>query len=638
MNWTQELINSAIWLSQVYVVTLVCFGLTVWFLARRTVWGRQFWHLSGGYFSPRRSWKPILTIAFILFLTLAGVRLQVLFSNWYNTMYSALQDLNEAAFWLAMWLFAALATLHVLRSLLDYYIQQAFSIHWRTWLNNQLLNRWLDGQSYYRTQHLEKGVDNPDQRIQYDVTVFVQSSLTLSMGVVDALVSTVAFTLILWGLSGPLGLFGVEIPRAMVFLVFVYVLVATVLAIRIGRPLIMLNFLNERFNADYRYALVRLREYAESIAFYAGEKVEGTLLRGRFAQVISNAWAIVYRSLKFLGFNFSVTQAAVVFPFIIQAKRFFSEQITLGDLMQTAQAFGRLQDNLSFFRNAYDEFASYRATLDRLTGFNRAIDEAQQLPHPNLSNHTNQLTIRNLTVRTPNNQILIDTLNLSLAPGQALLIRGPSGAGKTTLLRAVAGLWPFCDGDVERPQEHLLFLSQKPYLPLGSLRQALYYPQMVSLKEDVLIDREGQKDAALASSGSAPQNLDEQVDTPVTVTPMATHQDPQARDVLEQVQLGHLIDRLDEVNDWSRILSLGEQQRLAFGRLLLAHPRVAFLDEATSAMDEGLEDAMYRLIRKRLPDTVLISVGHRSTLVRHHSKQLNLKGKGQWSVSNDLPA
>ena len=313
MNWTQELIDSAIWLSQVYVVTLICFGLTVWFLARRTVWGRQFWQLSGGYFSPRRSWKPILTIAFILFLTLAGVRLQVLFSNWYNTMYSALQDLNEAAFWLAMWLFAALATVHVLRSLLDYYVQQAFSIHWRTWLNNQLLGRWLDRQSYYRTQHLEKGVDNPDQRIQYDVTVFVQSSLTLSMGVVDALVSTVAFTLILWGLSGPLGLFGVEIPRAMVFLVFVYVLVATLLAIRIGRPLIMLNFLNERFNADYRYALVRLREYSESIAFYAGEKVESTLLRGRFAQVISNAWAIVYRSLKFWALTFRLRRRPLFF-------------------------------------------------------------------------------------------------------------------------------------------------------------------------------------------------------------------------------------------------------------------------------------------------------------------------------------
>lgn len=638
MNWTQELINSAIWLAQVYVVTLICFGLTVWFLARRTVWGRQFWQLSGDYFAPRRSWKPILTIALILFLTLAGVRLQVLFSNWYNTMYSALQDLNETAFWLAMWLFGTLATVHVLRSLLDYYVQQAFSIHWRSWLNNQLLNRWLDRQSYYRTQHLEKGVDNPDQRIQHDVTVFVQSSLSLSMGVVDALVSTVAFTLILWGLSGPLGLFGFEIPRAMVFLVFIYVLIATVLAIRIGRPLIMLNFLNERFNADYRYALVRLREYSESIAFYAGEKMESALLRGRFAQVISNAWAIVYRSLKFLGFNFSITQAAVVFPFIIQAKRFFSEQITLGDLMQTAQAFGRLQDNLSFFRNAYDDFASYRATLDRLTGFNQAIDEAQDLPRPNLNEHSHHLAIRNLTVRTPNNRLLIDKLNLSLTPGDALLIRGPSGSGKTTLLRAIAGLWPFCEGDVERPGDHLLFLAQKPYLPLGSLRQALYYPQIVSTKEGLLIDREEQKEAAVASSGSAPHNLDKQVDTPSKIVPLATHQDPQARKILEIVQLGHLTDRLDEVNEWSRILSLGEQQRLAFGRLLLACPRVAFLDEATSAMDEGLEDAMYRLIREHLPDTVLISVGHRSTLVRYHSEQLNLKGNGQWSMSNDLPA
>lgn len=654
MDWTSELISSGLWIAKTYAITLVCFALTVWLLARRTVWGRQFWQLSGAYFSPKRSLRPILAVAFILFLTLAGVRLQVLFSNWYNTMYSALQDLNEAGFWLAMWLFAALATVHVLRSLLDFYVQQAFTIHWRTWLNEQMLERWLGGESYYRTQHLKKGIDNPDQRIQYDVTVFVESSLTLSMGVVDALVSTVAFTLILWGLSGPLALFGTEIPRGMVFLVFIYVLVATIFAIRIGRPLILLNFLNERFNADYRYALVRLREYAESIAFYAGEKVETALLKHRFAQVISNAWAIVYRSLKFLGFNFSVTQAAVVFPFIIQAQRFFSKQISLGDLMQTAQAFGRLQDNLSFFRNAYDNFASYRATLDRLTGFTQAIEEATKLPKPEVQSAGQALKLDGLTVRTPAGKLLIENLNAQVHAGQAMLIRGPSGSGKTTLLRAIAGLWPYCDGAITRPQGQMLFLAQKPYLPLGSLRDALHYPNPVSgaLPENAgIADTATLEAAAVASAGSAPQNLDRLVantqfdhaDTPTTEAPsapdrstgaalQATH-DQRTRQVLDTVQLGHLADRLDEDADWSRILSLGEQQRLAFGRLLLAQPAAAFLDEATSAMDEGLEDAMYRLVAQHLPDTLLISVGHRSTLVRHHPVQLNLKGDGGWDIS-----
>lgn len=662
MDWTSELISSGLWIAKTYAITLVCFALTVWLLAKRTVWGRQFWQLSGAYFSPKRSIKPMLAVAFILFLTLAGVRLQVLFSNWYNTMYSALQDLNEAGFWLAMWLFAALATVHVLRSLLDFYVQQAFTIHWRTWLNEQMLERWLGGESYYRTQHLKKGIDNPDQRIQYDVTVFVESSLTLSMGVVDALVSTVAFTLILWGLSGPLALFGTEIPRGMVFLVFIYVLVATIFAIRIGRPLILLNFLNERFNADYRYALVRLREYAESIAFYAGEKVETALLKHRFAQVISNAWAIVYRSLKFLGFNFSVTQAAVVFPFIIQAQRFFSKQISLGDLMQTAQAFGRLQDNLSFFRNAYDNFASYRATLDRLTGFTQAIDDAAKLPKPEVQSAGQALKLDGLTVRTPSGKLLIENLNTQVHAGQAMLIRGPSGSGKTTLLRAIAGLWPYCDGAITRPQGQMLFLAQKPYLPLGSLRKALYYPNSVSHPADAgVADTETLEAAAVASAGRAPQNLDElvagksfnPVNTPVSGAPDTNNRyaadtgnmmgksaevasnitDQRARRVLEAVQLGHLADRLDEDADWSRILSLGEQQRLAFGRLLLAQPAAAFLDEATSAMDEGLEDAMYRLVAQHLPDTLLISVGHRSTLVRHHPVQLNLKGDGGWEIS-----
>lgn len=657
MNWTEALIESGIWLIQAYSITLVVAVSCIWVLARRTVWGRQFWALAAGYFSPRRSWKPLATLALILFLTLCAVRLEVLFSNWYNTMYTALQKLDESGFWGAMLLFAVLATIHVARSLIDFYVQQAFTIRWRVWLNEKLLGNWLDKQAYYRSQYLDAPVDNPDQRIQQDVSIFVEMSLSLCMGVINALVSTFAFTLILWNLSGPLSLFGLEVPRGMVFLVFAYVIVATVFAIKIGRPLILLNFLNERFNADYRYALVRLREYAESIAFYAGEKVEGAMLRGRFANVINNAWAIVYRSLKFLGFNFSVSQAAVVFPFIIQAQRFFSQQISLGDLMQTAQAFGRLQDNLSFFRNAYDDFATYRATLDRLTGFTKAIGDARTLPEPEVQAQGSRIALQQLTVRTPSGILLLKNLDLEVLPGEPLLIRGPSGSGKTTLLRAIAGLWPYCDGRIIRPEHEALFLSQKPYLPLGSLREALYYPQRLpdSASRPAVTDIRHQEQAALASAHRVPSNLDGLIGAhqssshlprpddalsnqtePSAQDSASGKLDQHAADILRLVQLGHLADRLDLVADWGRILSLGEQQRLAFGRLLLAEPQAAFLDEATSAMDEGLEDAMYRLVRERLPETILLSVGHRSTLHAHHTRQLILKGDetGAWEISH----
>ncbi|NYT59627.1 ABC transporter ATP-binding protein/permease [Alcaligenaceae bacterium] len=658
MNWTDALVESGIWIMQAYAITLVLASATIGILARRTVWGRQFWALASGYFSPRRSWKPLVTLALILLLTLAGVRLEVLFSNWYNTMYTALQKLDESGFWGAMVLFAVLATIHVVRSLLDFYVQNAFTIRWRVWLNEQLLGSWLDKQAYYRSQYLDTPVDNPDQRIQQDVTVFAEMSLSLCMGVINALVSTFAFTLILWNLSGPISLFGLEVPRGMVFLVFVYVIVATVFAIKIGRPLILLNFLNERFNADYRYALVRLREYAESIAFYAGEKVEGTILRGRFANVINNAWAIVYRSLKFLGFNFSVSQAAVVFPFIIQAQRFFSKQISLGDLMQTAQAFGRLQDNLSFFRNAYDNFATYRATLDRLSGFTKAIADARALPEPDVQAQGPRIALQSLTVRTPSGTLLLKDLSVEVLPDAPLLIRGPSGSGKTTLLRAVAGLWPYCDGHIIRPEHEALFLSQKPYLPLGSLRSALYYPHALpeGTGQQPTTDVRHQEQAALASAHRVPSNLDglinshkNQVSRPhAAQDAQASNEqsgpdgsasatlDQRAIDVLRAVQLGHLADKLDMTADWGRILSLGEQQRLAFGRVLLAEPDAIFLDEATSAMDEGLEDAMYRLVRERLPATILLSVGHRSTLFAHHPRQLVLKGDGTgaWEITD----
>jgi putative ATP-binding cassette transporter len=592
MNWQQQLAESALWLVRAFGITAVALALITIVLARTTDWGRKFWRLAWPYLTPRRSWRPMLTLALLLFLAMFAVRMTVLFSFWYNGFYSALQALDQSAFWHFLGIFAVLASVHVVRSLADSYAGQAFDIHWRVWLNERLTRDWLGAGAYYRGHFLDEPVDNPDQRIEQDISQFVTGSRTLAIGALSAIVSLVAFTSILWGLSGPLAVAGVEIPRAMVFMVYLYVIVATWFAFKIGRPLIKLNFLSERLTANFRYALVRLRENAENVAFYQGEDVERATLWTRFTSYIANLWARVYRGLKFDGFNLSVSQVAVVFPFILQAPRFFSGAIKLGDVMQTSQAFGQVQDSLSFFRSSYDAFAQYRATLDRLNGFLDANEAARALPSVQTLAKPDGMDIDGLNVSRPDGTQLLRDLNLRLHPGQALLIKGPSGSGKTTLLRALAGLWPYAQGRVLRPQgASALFLSQRPYLPLGDLRGVVAYPGLAQPEDDARLV-----------------------------------------DALRQVNLGHLAGRLDEVQDWSRILSIGEQQRVAFARVLYNRPAVVFLDEATSATDEGLEHSLYSLLRSALPDSMLVSVGHRSTLDTFHTHRLDLLGAGRWAM------
>ncbi|MEW5605437.1 ABC transporter ATP-binding protein/permease [Pseudomonas juntendi] len=598
MNWHQALQESLNWLAIASFITFVGFTAAAILAVRYTRWGSQFWQLAGPYFSYKRSWRPLLVFALLLVLTLFSVRLNVLFSFWYNGFYSALQGLDQGAFWYLLGVFAVLASIHVLRSLCSFYVNQAFSITWRVWLTERLTRDWMHGDAYYRGQFLAEPIDNPDQRIELDVNAFVSNSLSLALGAVSALVSLVAFTGILWGLSAPLAVAGVEIPRAMVFAVYLYVVVATWIAFRLGQPLIRLNFLNEKLTANFRYALMRLRENAENVAFYQGAEVERGTLLGRFAALIVNAWALVFRNLKFSGFNLGVSQVAVVFPFILQAPRFFSGAIKLGDVMQTSQAFGQVQDALSFFRESYDEFAQYRATLDRLTGFLDANAQARVLPRVLTAEQAHALQIADLKVLRPDGHALITDLNLSLQAGQALLIKGPSGSGKTTLLRALAGLWPYAEGEVRRPLGHqALFLSQRPYLPLGDLRTVIAYPAVGQPEDQARMQQ-----------------------------------------VLHQVNLGHLAERLEVSCDWAHILSVGEQQRLAFARVLFNRSQVVFLDESTSAMDEGLEHALYALLRSEMPGALLISVGHRSTLAGFHTHRLEVDGRGGWSLVAQAPA
>ena len=592
MDYTQEIITSSLWIARTLALTVIFFSLGIFLLVRLTNWGKQFWMFAGGYLSPKRSIKPLLFFVLIVTLTLFSVRLSLVHSTWYNNMYTSLQEFNQTVFWEQMILFCFIAGFSVTAALISYYLNQRFSINWIEWLNTELLEKWMDKRAYYKSQYMSNNLDNPDQRIQQDIQSYVKTTLSLSTGVIDAVTSMISYTILLWGLAGPMTLLGVEIPRAMVYLVFAYVIFTTLIAFWLGKPLIRLNFANEKLNANYRYSLIRVKEYAESVAFYAGEKVEKNLLYKQFRAVIQNMWDIVFRALKFSGFNLVVSQISVVFPLLIQVGRYFEKQIKLGDLMQTLQVFGKLHSNLSFFRNTYDSFAEYKATLDRLTGFHYSVESAQKQSKTNITDHPTDVIFQHLSVKSPLGKTLINDLNLTLPQGDSLLIQGQSGVGKTTLLRTVAGLWSYAQGEIFCPQHNTLFLSQRPYLPQGNLLTALYYP------------------------GST-ENADF----------------AEIKQVLEQVQLAHLQDRLEQEQDWTRILSLGEQQRLAFARLLLHKPKVAFLDEASASLDEGMEHAMYRLIRDKLPNTTIISVGHRSTLIPLHQQQLELRVDGDWVLN-----
>ncbi|HHF4959280.1 ABC transporter ATP-binding protein/permease [Haemophilus influenzae] len=591
MDYSQEAITSLIWILQTLAITSVVFSFGIFLLVRFTQWGKQFWMFAGGYLSPKRSIKPILFFLLIVAMTLLSVRISLVNSEWYKNMYTSLQEFNEHVFWQQMGLFCVIAASSVSAALVSYYLEQRFVINWIEWLNEQLVNKWMAHRAYYKTQYLSENLDNPDQRIQQDVQSYVKTTLSLSTGVIDAVTSMISYTILLWGLAGPMIVLGVEIPHMMVFLVFGYVIFTTLIAFWLGRPLISLNFINERLNANYRYSLIRIKEYAESIAFYAGEKVEKNQLYQQFNAVIHNMWVIIFRTLKFSGFNLVVSQISVVFPLLIQVGRYFEKQIKLGDLMQTLQVFGQLHANLSFFRSTYDNFASYKATLDRLTGFCYAIEKANNKSQTQIHNHPTDVIFKNLSIQNPLGHTLIKHLNITLPQGTSLLIQGKSGAGKTTLLRTIAGLWSYAEGEINCPTHNQLFLSQKPYVPQGNLMSALTYPN----------------------------NADNISHT-------------QAAEILNKVQLGHLAEQLEKEQDWTRILSLGEQQRLAFARLILHKPAVAFLDEATASMDEGLEFSMYQLLQQELPQTTIISVGHRSTLKTLHQQQLILQDKGQWQV------
>ncbi|MFT3662671.1 MAG: ABC transporter ATP-binding protein/permease [Gordonia sp. (in: high G+C Gram-positive bacteria)] len=625
IDWSAAAWDSLLWIAKAWAIAAVVTMIVLVLLLKFTVWGRQFWRVTRGYFTGPGSGLIWVWLAVILLIVMAGVRLDVLFSYQGNDLYSSIQTAVQGlsagdekvkqsgmdGFWTSLGrLFVLLATLHVIRQLLDLFLTQRFMLNWRAWLTDELTGDWLTDRAYYRSRFIDDSIDNPDQRIQADVDVFTTgvgpetntpgyiAESTLLFGAITSVASVIAFTEILWNLSGDLTILDLTIPRAMFWTAFAYVAIATVIAFWIGRPIIRLAFRNEKYNAGFRYSLVRLRDASESVAFYRGESAEREQLRGRFALIVANYKSYIVRMLAFKGWNLSMSQAIVPIPWLIQAPRLFDGQIKMGDVTQTASAFGSIADGLSFFRNAYDSFAGWRAAVIRLHGLVIADEQSRALPALDVQPSTDDtVSLVDVDVRTPDGAPLVTDLNLSLQPGDALLVTGRSGSGKTTLLRSLGQLWPYTSGTMARPDglRDILFMSQLPYVPLGDLRSVVSYPFAPGEIDDAALDA-----------------------------------------VLRQVSLPHSGGpRLDEVRDWAKVLSPGEQQRVAFARLLLTRPKAAFLDEATSALDEGLEFQMYALVRSELPETILVSVSHRSTLERHHTRELRLNGiKGSWRVGD----
>jgi vitamin B12/bleomycin/antimicrobial peptide transport system ATP-binding/permease protein len=563
------------------------------------------WRIAAPYFRSEDKFAGRLLLAAVIAIELTNVAINVLLNQWNNRFYNALQDKDWNGFLREMGIFTVLAACYIALAVYQLYLNQWLQIRWRKWLTTRYLGEWLHNANHYRMQLQGDVADNPDQRIADDVRMFVDQTLNISISFLSAVVTLGSFIIILWGLSAesPLTVFGTEfhIPGYLVWGALIYAVFGTVLTHWIGSPLVMLDFRQQRFEADFRFNLVRVRENSEQIALLRGESAERQRLSERFGRVVANWHEIMTRTKRLTALTASYTQAAVIFPYILVAPAYFADKIHLGGMMQTASAFSTVQQALSFFVSVYRTLAEWRAVTTRLEGFEEAISRAAQLPTSAASievirsNQGNAIELRQLLARLPNGTPQVAADGLQIRNHERVLVTGPSGAGKSTLLRAIGGIWPYGGGVIEIPaQATLMMLPQRPYFPIGPLKAAIVYPATSDAFDSALVGQ------ALVSVG-----------------------------------LPELVSRLDEDAHWNRMLSLGEQQRLGLARALLHKPQFLFLDEATASLDEASEATLYRLLAEKLNDTTVVSIGHRSTLEEFHERHLVLDRDGDRFVVHE---
>ena len=565
------------------------------------------WRLSIPYFRSEDRWAGRLLLGAVIAIELSIVAITVILNDWYNRFYNTLQDRNWTAFVSAILFFCVIAAIYTVLAVYQNYLNLWLQIRWRRWMTQTYLRQWLNTANHYRMQLLGDAADNPDQRIADDLQMFVQSTLSIGIGLLSAGVTLCSFVFILWNLSSqaPLHLFGLPfaIPGYLVWAALIYAVIGTWLTHLIGWPLIPLNFRQQRFEADFRYNLVRSRENAEQIASLRGEPAERERHLDRFGLVVSNWIAIMQRQKKLTFFTQSYSQASVIFPYVMVSPAYFSGSMQLGGLMQTASAFNSVQGALSYIVTAYRSIAEYQAVVARLAGFESAIEagRAAALTQPAIEvlprDGAGAITIDHLAIRLPNGTPLVNAERLDLPSGDRVLVTGPSGAGKSTLFRAIAGIWPFGSGHVTVPADaKVMLVPQRPYFPVATLAAAITYP---------------------ARAG--------------------TFDDAHLAEVLTAVGLPHLATRLNEEGHWNRTLSLGEQQRLAVARALLYAPDYLLLDEATASLDEPAEAMLYRVLQDRLKGAAIVSIGHRSTLGAFHRRRVALIADQAIHQVRDVP-
>lgn len=551
-----------------------------------------FFKIAMPYWRSKESFAGRLQFIGILLFTSGTIFLAKQFNDWYKEFWDNVQNYNMDGFYGGLYLFLFLATLHVCNEVYKSYVISALSIRWRRWLTTHYTERYLNESTYYRLQLTDQKTDNPDQRIAEDLSSFVTLTIGIVVRMITSTAMLVTFSIILWGLSSrvenvTVGDFTFSLPDGYLFyLALIYAVCGTVITFIIGKPLALLHFRQQRFEADYRYSLIRLRENAEAVALYKGEKEESTRLNSYFGDVVKNYIYLINRTKSLEFFTFGCDQLAVIFPILVASPLYFAKIITIGSLMQINSAFSRVYSSLSVIMSLFPELATWKAVIDRLALFEKSMKKSLQLSKPDVRYEAESVRIDNLSITKPNGSALISNLNLQLKNGDRLLIKGPSGVGKSTLLRAVAGIWPYSSGSVTLPEsKKVLFLSQKPYMPMGTLAQTICYPSAEFSDENYLAS------------------------------------------LLEKVGLEHLVPHLNTEDQWGLVLSLGEQQRIAFLRAIINRPDVIFMDEVTSAMDEPNESKLYAMLKDELKDSIMISVGHRSTLENMHNRILDFTDK-----------